>query len=118
MSGRPSRDDPSPLRKAAAGGAASLDRPRTRGRRRRRRRRSVRGMDAYLAIVSKRELRTYDARPIEPDAERRILEAGRVSGSSRNRQARRFVVLRSDAARQAAAASVYRADNVLGAALV
>ena len=55
-------------------------------------------MDAYLAIVSKRELRTYDARPIEPDAERRILEAGRVSGSSKNRQARRFVVLRSPAA--------------------
>ena len=75
-------------------------------------------MDAYLAVVSKRELRTYDPRPIDPDAERRILEAGRVSGSSKNRQARRFVVLRSPAAVQAAAACVYRPENVLGAALV
>ena len=75
-------------------------------------------MDAYLAIVSKREQRTYAPRPIEPDAERRILEAGRMSGSSKNRQARRFVVLRSPEAREAAAASVYRADNVRGAALV
>src|SRR5919112_1403748 len=75
-------------------------------------------MDAYLAIVSKRELRTYDQRPIEADAERRILEAGRVSRSPPNPHARRFVVLRSDAGLQAAAASVYRADNVRGAALV
>ena len=43
-------------------------------------------MDAYLAIVSKREVRDYADRPIEPDARRRILEAGRVSGSSANKQ--------------------------------
>jgi nitroreductase len=75
-------------------------------------------MDVYLAIVSKRELRSYDARPIEAPAERRILEAGRVSGSSKNRQARRFVVVRDAAAVQRVAEAVYAPDNVLGAALV
>jgi nitroreductase len=75
-------------------------------------------MDAYLAIVSKRELRSYDARPIDDDAQRRILEAGRVAGSSKNRQARRFVVVRDPALVERAAACVYAPDNVLGAALV
>jgi nitroreductase len=75
-------------------------------------------MDAYLAIVSKRELRSYDARPVAADAERRILEAGRVAGSSKNRQARRFVVLRDPDLVRRAAACVYASDNVLGAALV
>lgn len=75
-------------------------------------------MDAYLAIASKRELRTYDPRPLDGDAERRLLEAGRVAGSSKNRQARRFVVLRDRALVERAAACVYAPDNVLGAALV
>jgi nitroreductase len=43
-------------------------------------------MDAYLAIVSKREVRDYADRPIDPDTRRRILEAGRIAGSSANRQ--------------------------------
>jgi nitroreductase len=75
-------------------------------------------MDVYLAVVSKRELREYDSRPIDGAAERRILEAGRVAGSSKNRQARRFVVLRDPALVRQAAASVYAPQNVLGAALV
>lgn len=75
-------------------------------------------MDAYLAVVSKRELRHYDGRPLGEAAERRILEAGRVAGSSKNRQARRFVVLRDPALVEQAAQSVYAPDNVRGAALV
>jgi nitroreductase len=75
-------------------------------------------MDAYLAIVSKREVRSYSDRPIDDAAARRILEAGRVAGSSRNRQARRFVVLRSPELVRRAADCVYAPDNVLGAALV
>ena len=75
-------------------------------------------MDAYLAIASKRELRSYSDRRIEADAERRILEAGRVAGSSKNRQARRFVVVRSPELVAAVADSVYAPDNVRGAALV
>jgi nitroreductase len=72
-------------------------------------------MDAYLAIVSRREVRDYDGRPLPDDAVRRILDAGRLAGSSRNRQQRRFVVL-SD--REAVAAAVFNPANVRRAALV
>ncbi|HEX8157423.1 MAG TPA: nitroreductase family protein [Solirubrobacteraceae bacterium] len=75
-------------------------------------------MDVYMAVASKREVRDYDARPLDEEAERRILEAGRVAGSSRNRQARRFVVVRGEALRDEVAESVYASDNVRGAALV
>ncbi len=75
-------------------------------------------MDAYLAVVSKREVRSYDDRPLDADATRRILEAGRVAGSSKNRQSRRFVVLRSSDLIARAADCVYAPENVTGAALV
>jgi nitroreductase len=74
-------------------------------------------VDAYLAIVSKREVRAYADRPLPDDAVRRLLEAGRVAGSSRNRQARRFVALRDRALIDRAAQAVYSPGNVLGAAL-
>jgi nitroreductase len=72
-------------------------------------------MDAFLAVASKREVRRYDARPLDEDAIRRILEAGRVAGSASNRQNRRFVVLGD---RDAVAEAVYAPDNVRGATLV
>ena len=73
-------------------------------------------MDTFLAIVSRREVREYDGRPLPDDAMRRILDAGRLAGSSQNRQARRFVVVRSRV--QEVADAVYVPGNVLGAALV
>jgi nitroreductase len=73
-------------------------------------------MDGFLAIVSRREVREYDGRPLPDDAVRRILEAGRLAGSSKNRQARRFVVVRSRV--EEIAGAVYMPRNVLGAALV
>ena len=73
-------------------------------------------MDVYLAIVSKREVRAYADRPLPDDALRRVLEAGRLAGSSRNRQARRFIVLR-DGALARAAEAVWSPGNVSGAAL-
>jgi nitroreductase len=75
-------------------------------------------VDAYLAIVSKREVRDYADRPLPDDAVRRILDAGRVAGSSRNRQQRRFVALRDRALIERAAAGVYSPGNLRGAALV
>jgi nitroreductase len=75
-------------------------------------------VDAYLAVVSKREARDYEPGPVDPAAERRILEAGRLAGSSKNRQARRFVVLRSPDVVEQAAESVFAPDNVRRAALV
>ncbi len=50
-------------------------------------------MDAYLAVVGKREVRRYQDRPVPEEALTQILEAGRASGSSRNRQPWRFVVV-------------------------
>ena len=75
-------------------------------------------MDAYLAIVSRREVRAYAPEPLPPEVERRILEAGRVTGSANNRQNWRFEILRSAGARERAAAAVYEPGNVRGAALV
>jgi nitroreductase len=74
------------------------------------------GVDVYLAIVSKREVRSYADRALPEDAVRRLLDAGRLAGSSRNRQARRFIVLRDDALVRAAEA-VWSPENVRGAAL-
>jgi nitroreductase len=75
-------------------------------------------MDAYLAIVSKREVRSYAERAIDPDTRRRILEAGRISGSSGNRQQWRFIVVESEDKRAHLAESVYVPGNVLGAKLI
>ena len=73
-------------------------------------------MDVFLAVVSKREVRAYADRPLPEDAVGRLLQAGRLAGSSRNRQARRFVVLR-DGALARAAEGVWSPENVRGAAL-
>lgn len=51
-------------------------------------------MDAYRCIVTKRELRSFTDRPIPDEVLRKILNAGRMSGSSRNRQPWQFVVVR------------------------
>jgi nitroreductase len=75
-------------------------------------------MDTYLAVVSKREVRQYADRPIPEDARRRILEAGRIAGSSANKQQRRFVVVSSPEAVERLTGTVYVAGNVTGAALV
>jgi nitroreductase len=75
-------------------------------------------MDAYLAVASKREVREYDDRPLDEAAEHRILDAGRVAGSSKNRQSRRFVVVRDPARVEEVAESVYEPENIQGAALV
>jgi nitroreductase len=48
-------------------------------------------VDAYLAIASRREVRNYSDRAVPEEVQRRILDAGRVSGSSQNRQQWRFV---------------------------
>jgi nitroreductase len=71
-------------------------------------------VDVYAAIASKRDERQYADRPIPEDVVTRILDAGRLSGSSRNLQDWEFVVV-SD--REALAEIVYAPDNVRTAAL-
>lgn len=73
-------------------------------------------MDVYLAIASKRDQREYADRAIPEDVQRRILDAGRVSGSSQNSQKWEFVLVES--AQQQLAETVWEPHNVLGAKLV
>jgi nitroreductase len=70
-------------------------------------------VDTYLAIASRREVRNYDDRPIAPEVERRILDAGRVAGSAANKQQWRFLVVGNELAEV-----VYVPENVLNAKLV
>jgi len=72
-------------------------------------------VDVYLAIASKRDERRYADRAIPAEVERRILDAGRVTGSARNRQPWEFVIV-SDP--RGLAETVYEPANLLGAALV
>ena len=74
-------------------------------------------MDPYLAIASKRDERTYGDAPVPDDVRGRILDGGRLSGSSKNRQRWEFVVV-SGEARERLAEAVYAPENVRSAALV
>jgi len=75
-------------------------------------------VDTYLAIVSKRDNRRYANGPIPDDVVRRILDAGRVTGSASNKQPWRFLVVEDAERRKRLADAVYEPDNVRGAALV
>ncbi len=72
-------------------------------------------MDTYLAIASKRDVREYAPTLIPDDVVHRILDAGRLAGSSRNKQQREFVIVSE---RETLAEAVFEPQNVLGAALV
>jgi nitroreductase len=74
-------------------------------------------MDTFLAIASKRDVRDYAATPIPRDVRDRILDAGRLTGSSRNTQKWEFVVV-SGAAQERLADAVYAPENVRNATLV
>lgn len=62
-------------------------------------------VDAYQAIVAKRDQRAFLPRPISEESLRRILQAGRMTGSSKNRESNRFIVVR-DRERLAAIAAL------------
>ena len=74
-------------------------------------------MDTWTAIDTVRVVRSFADRPIEPDHLRRILNAARRTGSSKNEQDWAFIVVR-DRAQLAALAEVGAyAGHVAGAAL-
>ena len=74
-------------------------------------------MEPYLAIASKRDERSYAATPVGDVARRRILDAGRLAGSSKNRQRWEFVLV-SGGAKERLAEAVYEPDNIRSATLV
>ena len=69
-------------------------------------------MDTYLAVASKRDWRSYADRSVPEDVQRRMLDAGRLSGSSKNKQPWTFIVVESDEAKERVAETVYAGDNV------
>lgn len=71
-------------------------------------------MDTYLALVSKREVRSYSDAPIPDNLLTRILQAGRATGSSRNRQEWEFVVVRGQSALDRLAPTVSAPSNISG----
>ena len=74
-------------------------------------------MDTYLAIASKRDERAYAEAPIPAEVRQRIVDSGRLTGNSRNRQRWEFVVV-SGTAKDRLAEAVYAPENVQSAALV
>ena len=73
-------------------------------------------METFAAIAAKRDERRYADRAIPDDVVERILDAGRLSGSSQNKQEWEFVVVES--AKDELADCVYAPENVRTAALV
>ena len=75
-------------------------------------------MDALLAIVSKRDWRSYGGQVIDEAATNRIIDAGRMAGSGLNRQRWRFDVVATQAERDRLAEATWTAQNLRTAPLV
>ncbi len=71
----------------------------------------------WAAIDGKRAIRTFDDRPLEAAHLERILQAGRRSGSSKNRQRWDFIVVRDRARLQELTAVGEWARHLAGAAV-
>ncbi len=50
-------------------------------------------MDVYQAIVTKRDTREFEDRPVAEDDVQKILQAARMAGSAKNQQLNRLVVV-------------------------
>jgi nitroreductase len=75
-------------------------------------------MDVWTAVLTKRMVRQFADRPIEPDRLERIVDAGRHAGSSKNKQRWDFVVVQDrERCRRLAAVGPF-AGHVGGAAAV
>jgi nitroreductase len=75
-------------------------------------------VDTLLAIASRRDERRTVAVPLPPEQALRLLDAGRLSGSSRNGQPWTFVVPTSRERVERLAGAVSVPENVLTAGLV
>ena len=71
-------------------------------------------MDTYLAIVSLRAIRKYASDPLPDDILQRILQAGRATGSSRNRQPWLFYVVSNRDVLSQLAGTVSSPGNIAG----
>jgi nitroreductase len=74
-------------------------------------------VDAYRAIITKRDTRHFLPDPIPPDVLTRLLQAGRMAGSSKNSQPVRMVVVQDPERRAALAACGDYAEHLKAAPL-
>ena len=75
-------------------------------------------MDTLLAIASRRDERRTLPEPLAPELALRLLDAGRLSGSSRNSQPWTFVVPTGRSRVEELSGAVFVPENVLTAGLV
>jgi nitroreductase len=75
-------------------------------------------MDAYTCIRGKRDTRVYQDKPIPEQSLRRILQAGRMTGSAKNLQPCRFVVLQDTPKKNELATCGQFAQHIPSAPLV
>jgi len=75
-------------------------------------------VDTLLAIASRRDERRTLPEPLAPELALRLLDAGRLSGSSRNSQPWTFVVPTGRSRIDELAGAVFVPENVLNAGLV
>jgi nitroreductase len=75
-------------------------------------------MDAFLAIASRRDERRYRPDPLPDSTVERILDAGRLSGSAKNRQPWTFVVPTARERLEQLAEGVNEPTNIRSAGLV
>jgi len=79
-------------------------------------------MTPYEAIISKRDTRAYSDEPIPDEILRRVLQAARMAGSSKNQEVNRLIVIRDRAVKEAASGAgdfaswIPTADVVIGIA--
>jgi nitroreductase len=57
-------------------------------------------MDVFTAVSNRRSIRAYSDRPVEEEKLRRVLEAGRLAPSAKNRQEWKFIVVRDPETRR------------------
>ena len=75
-------------------------------------------MEAYECILSKRDSRSYSGQAISEETLQDILQAGRMSGSSKNTQPWGFIVIQDDAKKAKIAECGDYAKHVPAATLV
>lgn len=74
-------------------------------------------MDAYECIITKRDTRAYLDKPIEEEKLQKILQAGRMAGSSKNTQPVRLIVLRDPERKKEVASCARFAEHLPSAAV-
>ncbi len=75
------------------------------------------GMDAYKAVIEKRDKREFENRPIPEEILLKVLQATRMAGSGKNRQTGRIVVVADQDGRNSVAESGDFGDWIRDAAV-